>query len=255
MGGGMSYFSNMYGLACDNVLSFELVTASGVILNVDGKSYPDLYWALRGGGNNFGVVTQFEVEAIPRAPLMWGGVRQHLPADFPALLNAHYNFAVAAKHDPKGHATLSFVWIAGLGDLAIVELDYADPIANAPIMDEYNAIRNNSVDDKTGIKSLGQILDSSRSGHGLRQSFWTFTIKLDEHLPSAIKGIFFDELPEVKDVEGVLASITFQAFTEPMLERMSARGGNALGLGADEPLRIVLMAFWWNDARDDQKIA
>jgi FAD/FMN-containing dehydrogenase len=48
----------MYGLACDNVESYELVTASGVIINVSQNKFPDLYWALRGGGNNFGLVTQ-----------------------------------------------------------------------------------------------------------------------------------------------------------------------------------------------------
>jgi FAD/FMN-containing dehydrogenase len=55
LGGGISHFSNKLGWACDNVASFELVTASGIAIDVNPASYPDLYWALRGGGNNFGM--------------------------------------------------------------------------------------------------------------------------------------------------------------------------------------------------------
>jgi FAD/FMN-containing dehydrogenase len=51
-GGGISFFSNEYGWACDNVISFELVTASGEIVTASTHHYPDLYWALRGGTFN-----------------------------------------------------------------------------------------------------------------------------------------------------------------------------------------------------------
>ncbi|KAF3028316.1 hypothetical protein E8E12_000290, partial [Didymella heteroderae] len=72
LGGGISFFANMRGWACDNVESFELVTASGLIITVTRKSYPDLYSALRGGGNNFGIVTKFQLHTFPVGK-MWGG--------------------------------------------------------------------------------------------------------------------------------------------------------------------------------------
>jgi FAD/FMN-containing dehydrogenase len=56
----------MYGLACDNVESYELVTASGMIINVSENSFSDLYWALRGGGNNFGLVTECTLQRVSR---------------------------------------------------------------------------------------------------------------------------------------------------------------------------------------------
>ena len=52
LGGGISFFSNIYGWACDNVNSYDVVTASGVIINVSATQFPDLYWALRGGGSD-----------------------------------------------------------------------------------------------------------------------------------------------------------------------------------------------------------
>ncbi len=60
LGGGMGWNSRRYGLSIDHLTSVELVTADGTCLTVDAESDPDLFWALRGGGGNFGVVTRFE---------------------------------------------------------------------------------------------------------------------------------------------------------------------------------------------------
>ncbi|WP_119069254.1 FAD-binding oxidoreductase [Aggregatilinea lenta] len=60
LGGGMGYLVRKYGLTIDDLLAAELVTANGQLLHVDADTYPDLFWAIRGGGGNFGVVTRFK---------------------------------------------------------------------------------------------------------------------------------------------------------------------------------------------------
>jgi FAD/FMN-containing dehydrogenase len=60
LGGGVGYLSRKFGLAIDNLLAAEIVTANGEILQVDEHNHPDLFWAIRGGGGNFGVVTKFK---------------------------------------------------------------------------------------------------------------------------------------------------------------------------------------------------
>ena len=65
LGGGTGWLNRLHGLSCDNVTGFTLVVADGSIVHANAKENPDLFWALRGGGGNFGVVTEFEVNLHP----------------------------------------------------------------------------------------------------------------------------------------------------------------------------------------------
>jgi hypothetical protein len=65
LGGGISWLGRKFGLAANNVVAVELVTADGSVIRVDRESEPDLFWAVRGGGGNFGVVTALEVRLFP----------------------------------------------------------------------------------------------------------------------------------------------------------------------------------------------
>jgi FAD/FMN-containing dehydrogenase len=65
LGGGLSFYARKYGLACNRVTAIELVTADGERIRVDADNEPDLFWALRGGGGSFGVVTALEFDLLP----------------------------------------------------------------------------------------------------------------------------------------------------------------------------------------------
>ncbi|KAL2787778.1 hypothetical protein BJX66DRAFT_327576 [Aspergillus keveii] len=100
IGGGLSYFGNKYGLACDNVLNFEVVLSNGQAITANHTSYPDLFRALKGGGNNLGIVTKVELRAFEQGPLR-GGLVGHSSADISqqnrALVNLTSNLARPAR--------------------------------------------------------------------------------------------------------------------------------------------------------------
>jgi FAD/FMN-containing dehydrogenase len=76
LGGGLGWLMGIHGLAADNLLSAELVNADGAVLNVTAESDPDLFWALRGGGGNFGVATSLEYRLHPLSEVV-GGLVAH----------------------------------------------------------------------------------------------------------------------------------------------------------------------------------
>src|ERR671930_250714 len=97
LGGGLGWLMGKHGLAADNLLAVELVTAAGEVLEVDAGSHPDLFWALRGGGGNFGVVTSFTYRLHP-VGMVTGGLIAHPFEAAPELLR-FYRDAVADVSD------------------------------------------------------------------------------------------------------------------------------------------------------------
>jgi FAD/FMN-containing dehydrogenase len=97
LGGGLGWLMGKYGLACDNLEGVELVTAAGDVLQVDAESHPDLLWALRGGGGNFGVATTFTYRLHPLSTVT-GGLIAHPINAAPDLLR-FYRDAVAEVCD------------------------------------------------------------------------------------------------------------------------------------------------------------
>jgi FAD/FMN-containing dehydrogenase len=97
LGGGLGWLMAKHGLAADNLLSVELVTAAGEVLDVDAESHPDLFWALRGGGGNFGVAASFTYRLHP-VSMVTGGLIAH-PIEAAAELLRFYRDAVADASD------------------------------------------------------------------------------------------------------------------------------------------------------------
>lgn len=73
VGAGISYLSNSEGLAVDNVINYEVILANGSIVNANASCHADLFWALKGGNNNFGVVTHFHLRTLETEGAIYGG--------------------------------------------------------------------------------------------------------------------------------------------------------------------------------------
>ena len=105
LGGGVGWLARKYGLTCDNVLSFEVVTADAAIVTADAEHHPDLFWALRGGGGNFGVVTSFLYQAHPVATVL-GGLIIHARDQAGAVIRHYRDFMASAPDELTAYAGL-----------------------------------------------------------------------------------------------------------------------------------------------------
>lgn len=101
LGGGIGYLARGYGLSCDNLLSAQVVTADGATVTASESEHPDLFWALRGGGGNFGVVTEFTFKLHPVGEI-YGGPMFFELADGPAVLSHFDEFITTAPREYGG---------------------------------------------------------------------------------------------------------------------------------------------------------
>jgi FAD/FMN-containing dehydrogenase len=104
LGGGIGFLVRKHGLTIDNLLAAELVTADGQVLQVDHDHHPDLFWAIRGGGGNFGVATRFRYR-LHELPSIVGGMLL-LPADDPGVIEGFMAAAAAAPEELSAIANI-----------------------------------------------------------------------------------------------------------------------------------------------------
>lgn len=95
LGGGLGWLAGRYGLTCDNLLAAELVTAEGRRLRASSEENPDLFWAIRGGGGNFGIVTAFEFRLHPVGPMIYGGMVAHPLERAPEVLRFYRDYCAS----------------------------------------------------------------------------------------------------------------------------------------------------------------
>jgi FAD/FMN-containing dehydrogenase len=159
LGGGLGWLMPKFGLALDNLVSAEVVTAEGTVVTASESENADLFWGLRGGGGNFGVVTSFEFRLHPVGPIIYGGLVAH-PFEKAADMLRFYRDATASLpdeimafaglvHAPDGSgAKLAAMIVAHCGDLAAGEKalksfkSYGTPVMDAIGAIPYSAINS-----------------------------------------------------------------------------------------------------------------
>lgn len=135
LGGGYGRLSRRFGLACDNLISADLITAEGKNLRVSATDNPDLFWALRGGGGNFGVVTSFEYQLHPVATQVFAGELTYAPDRLKSVLEYLADYAARAPRElslglgvmgdePRDKYPVLFFCFAGEGRIAEKTLQF-----------------------------------------------------------------------------------------------------------------------------------
>src|SRR6185312_14321993 len=118
LGGGMGWLARQHGLTCDNVVSYTVVTADGEVVRASADEHPALFWGLRGGGGNFGVVVEFEFRLHPVGTRALVVEHTFGAADAAAALRGWRDLAADAPRAATftasvrdGAATVGFVWV------------------------------------------------------------------------------------------------------------------------------------------------
>jgi FAD/FMN-containing dehydrogenase len=93
LGGGFGWTSRKFGLTCDNLLSVQMVTAEGKLVRASEEENTDLFWGVRGGGGNFGIVTSFEYKLFPHGPMVFAGLRFHSFDKAKEVLNFYRDYS------------------------------------------------------------------------------------------------------------------------------------------------------------------
>jgi FAD/FMN-containing dehydrogenase len=202
LGGGMGWLARQYGLACDNVAGYELVTADGEILRVSATEHPDLFWGLRGGGGNFGVVTRFDFR------LHEIGTRA-LSADLSFPLERAAD-VLRAWREMNAEAPRQATFTAGFGGDQMVQVGFVwvgDPQQGRRLLTEFGALGQPAATDIEEWSYVDlQTSDDTPQGHNGRR-YW--------------RGHFLHTLPDAaidalvasrQDPEQPLANVSLQAY-------------------------------------------
>ncbi|HZX04119.1 FAD-binding oxidoreductase, partial [Kribbella sp.] len=233
LGGGMGWLARKFGLACDNVVSYEVVTADGSVVTASADENAELYWGLRGGGGNFGIVTSFEFrlhEIGTRALIVEftyptaAGVdvlRGWRELNATAPREATFTASIAADS-----VTVGYVWVGEGGDELLPAFR-----ALGPVTDEL-------VEETTYLQL--QTRDDNVQGHRFRR-YW--------------KGHYFTSLPDdairaLVDNPGVGASL--QAYGGAIAE---VPDGDAAFSHRDTLFEFVTATRWEDPAEDEDRIS
>src|SRR6266567_4435674 len=135
LGGGFGWLSRKYGMTVDNLLSAEVVTADGSRVRASETENPDLFWGIRGGGGNFGVITSFEFRLHPVGPNVLSGLIVYPLSEAKSVLQRYRDFAAKAPEDLsvwtllRQAPTLPFLpkEVHGKGIVAVALLYAGDP--------------------------------------------------------------------------------------------------------------------------------
>ncbi|RAK96474.1 FAD-binding oxidoreductase [Aspergillus ibericus CBS 121593] len=251
LGGGTSPFSNKYGWALDNVYEYEVVLSNGTIVTASESRNPDLYFALRGGGNNFGVVTAFTVRTFAQGPVSTTLVT-YASNQTEQVLDRIYDLFTDEQLTDDVNMGLDMFYTYSPDEDSFTlsgTQRYARPIRNPPVfsaMDQIPALTRFNI-----ISNMSSQTQESEPLGVTRHLFATLTVSPSRPLLSQAVNIFEEEVRAISAVEGLVPNLVSYALSRNAIAAMKQRGGNALGIQADGPLLLILISTAWSDADGD----
>ncbi|KAI9820173.1 MAG: hypothetical protein M1827_005795 [Pycnora praestabilis] len=257
-GGGNSFFAARYGFVCDNVVNHQVVLSDGRIVDANVYENPDLHRALKGGNNNFGIVTRFDLKTFEQGKL-WGGFIVYPNSTFGQQIQALQDFTTAsgAGVDPYAAVINAYVYSAAAG-IPIIANQYTYTKAEAfpAILQNFTNIQPqySSTLRTTNLTDLTVELGEG-TPNGFRQLFATATFGNDAGLFAALYNISNTLYTPVKNASNFQISFVLQPISKAILSASALAGQNVLGLSPSDGNLVWLdLTVQWSDEKDDAAI-
>ncbi|KAJ8133562.1 hypothetical protein O1611_g56 [Lasiodiplodia mahajangana] len=240
LGGGISYYSPQVGWTCDTV-----VLASSEVVNANETFNPDLFRALKGGGNNFGVVTRIDFKTVSIVDVRGGHLFQS--ADYvESILTALANIAAAKEYDIHASIVTSCIFNSVSKDWTILSVPiYTLPEFNPPVYDELFSIPNITTESTAAIVNISTLTAEPPIAQ-VYQTFLTSTFAASAKLLIDLFNVANDTVNAMQVPGDVTWSLTFEPFPTVLTQR--AEGKNVLGTSKSDGNGVILLAgASWSD--------
>ncbi|KAI8278121.1 Bifunctional solanapyrone synthase [Colletotrichum sp. SAR 10_98] len=256
-GNGLSYFLGSRGWSSADVNNFEVVLAGGKIVNANATENTDLWWALKGGSNNFGIVTRFDMNTFPLPNGVFHGPLSYSPSQGDAALGAFYDMQTGPLlEDPHLMVTCMEMIIPAI-NLAIIDLipftdkldftgDY--PSAIKPLLGIEPVATNMSRMTLTALASQN-ITPEFMGVYTARINRANINIKADKELYKEISALFFAHY-ESSTLEGHTIAMSWNPITPHTIRESNRKGGNPGGWQDINQNSLNFRSNWDNPTDD-----
>ena len=256
LGSGSGWLERMYGVTCESLLSAEVVTADGSVVRASADDNPDLFWGLRGGGGNFGVVTEFEFRLHPVGPIVTAGMLLFPRGQARELIPAYRDFIEQAPDQLGGGLALitappeDFVpeEVRGQPAVGIIYLYVGPPEEGAEALQPLREAAPAPIVDMVQpmpYTALQQMLDAGNP-RGIREYF-----KIDwlRELPDEAIDVVLEHAEALPAPFG-------QLILAPMGGAVARTDNDALALTVpDAPWAYFCLTMWMDPGEDDANVA
>ncbi|KAI1495102.1 hypothetical protein F5X96DRAFT_613409 [Biscogniauxia mediterranea] len=233
LGGGYTFFAAARGFACDDVVQFEVVLADGRVVVADAThNNCDLFVALKGGSNNFGVVTNIRMRAI-RCEKVWGGLNFFPREVTPDAIDALVHFAGNCHVDEESHLLFFFTYLPNFKSTVIVSAYVqVGGVERASAYDKFLALP--AIVDTTKMTTVGEVVSEyDIAPQDNYNTFFTLSVRNDARIVSKASELH-DQL--VDDLKGFIPDGDFitQCLVQPLPrlygQKSAMAGGNIMGV-------------------------
>ncbi|CAO1620321.1 unnamed protein product [Jaminaea pallidilutea] len=242
-GGGFSWLTNQYGLTVDSLVQFDIVLPDGSIkTGVTSQSDPDLFFAVKGGGNRFGIVYNIRLSTVPSPKQVWGGLKTFTMDQLNRVSQATADFS-AKNTDKKAQVIPAYNFLLGQPGVSLLAF-YDGPSPPAGVFDQYNAIPAFTSDWKA--RSFSDLVRSAPSNSTAGQRGAFHTVSTTGYTKGLLEFIV-EELNKYGSTMALHSGYFLSYDTEPFLQYPSKEAA----WKHDNTPRPLNLYFAWSNPLDD----